>query len=154
MFRSIVKSQFENPNLALAFLFIAMPSVLLIAVKLLIGISPDLVQFSLSIAKEIIFVGIVSLALYALLIIVKGKSMHAPFASVFCAYSVIYLVIFVAALISFILVSFFIAGFFTKVAALQNTQATFDEVTNADLALALDILRSSFEPDHMFLGKL
>lgn len=104
----LVQSQFENRGLVLAAVFFILQFALLAIVRVSLGSALGS-GFGLIIVRELVSWILLSIAIYILLRAFKGASAKGRFTSVMASYSVVYLVIFVAALL-FTLLNYVVLG--------------------------------------------
>ncbi|MEK6957895.1 MAG: hypothetical protein AABW99_02885 [archaeon] len=133
LFKNLLRSQFEHANIGLAIVFFLLPTLFLSGSSLALGFSMNFAGLAVLVARELIYFVLASILMFVLLMGFKGAETKGKFLHIMSAYSVNYLVVFCAALIAVILVALFIPGFFPKIASLQGTNPSID-----DLALAIN----------------
>ena len=131
----LVDSQFKSAKMGKGFLFFLLPTVLSLIVFLLSGFTIDIIIFGASFVRELVYYLTAGLLLYILLIVFKGKGAKLSFKAVLSAFSVTYLVTFVASLLLTIVIFISVPGFFSAIARLQAQQASFDQAIAAIYAL-------------------
>ncbi len=126
--RNIVEAQYNRPNLLLALLFTALPSILLLAAQTLFGFNADIAQTALAFGKEIIYIALAALLMYVLLMAFKGSAVKGKYQSILSALSVNYLVLCVFSILMIILVLIAIPSFFSALASFKGANLNFNEV--------------------------
>ena len=135
--RSLVESQFTGSRLGRAVLFFLLPTILWAVFSLAFALAINPQGLALSIGLGLLSWVAISLALFVLVRLFKGKDAKVRFSSVLAAFSVNYLIAAVAGLfvIALIFVSF--PGFFQKVSSLQGQDLTQEQMASVVSSLAL-----------------
>ena len=133
----IIDSQFNESKVGKGILFFLLPFLLLLGFSLFIGINVNFVELLLAIVKEFAYWIFASIVLFVLLIAFKGKEVHGKFSSIMAGFSVTFLVNFVMALLSFLVVFLAIPNFFRKIATLQGKELSFEQILSVINSMAM-----------------
>ena len=137
IFRGLIDSQFNRSKLGLGIVFFLLPFILIFALWIMFGITVNYAGFAISIVSELVYWVLASLLLFVLLMAFKGKEVKGRFSSIMAAFSVTYLITFLAAVLTMIVIFISIPGFFSKISSLQGRDLTFDQLVSVMSSLAL-----------------
>jgi len=137
LFRSLIDSQFNNSKVGLGIVFFLLPFIFIFAVWMVFGIAVNYAGFFISIVRELVYWGLATLLLFILLMAFKGKEVKGKFSSIMAAFSITYLINFLAAILTMIVIFISIPGFFSKISSLQGRTLTFEQLVSVVSSLAL-----------------
>lgn len=137
IFRGLIDSQFDKSKVGLGFVFFLLPFILIFALWMMFGIAVNYASFAISMIRELVYWVLASLLLFVLLMAFKGKEVKGRFSSIMAAFSVTYLITFLAAVLTMIVIFISIPGFFSKISSLQGRDLTFDQLVSVMSSLAL-----------------
>ncbi len=135
--RSLVESQFNGARLGRAVLFFLLPTILWAVFSLAFGLAINVQGLALSIGLGALSWIAVSLALFVLVRLFKGKDSKVRFSSVLAAFSVNYLIAAIAGLLAIALIFITVPGFFQKLSFLQGQSLTTEQMASVVGSLAL-----------------
>lgn len=137
LFRGVIDSQFKNSKVGLGVVFFLLPFILIFALWMMFGIAVNYASFAISIVRELAYWVLASLLIFVLLMAFKGKDVKGKFSAILSAFSVTYLINFLAAILTMIVIFISIPGFFSKISSLQGRDLTFDQLVSVMSSLAL-----------------
>ncbi|HZX34083.1 MAG TPA: hypothetical protein VFF09_01765 [archaeon] len=135
--KGLVESQFRKKALGLALLFFALPVLLLLVFYVAFSYplsGPDIAVF---IVAELVYWALASVLLYMLLYAFKGKAVSGNFSGIFSAFSVSYLLQFIASALFIAAILIAIPGYFSAAASAAGQNLSIEDGLNTLSTLTL-----------------